>query len=172
MNIVSRNDCGEFAPFDLTQTPKFDRTTDKVELAIRSYEIANKYLAAAKLLLEKSFEYMPVVLSNVAFSCELYLKALLHGYAIDFGNAGHGLYDLFQLLPDYVRDYISQNIAIENRDAEFNLSLKEQNTAFVTYRYMNEVKTITANPGFLFAFALILKFVYEMLTKEQDQQAE
>lgn len=171
MNIVSRDESGGFAPFDLTKTPKFDRKTDKVELASRTYDLANDYFGAAKLLFDKSFEYMPVVLANIAFSCELYLKALLHGYNIDFGNT-HGLKDLFEKLPDHIKDYIAQNIAIKNRDTEFALCLAEQNEAFVTYRYMNEAKFITAHPVFLFAFAHILKFVYEALTEEHSELQE
>jgi HEPN domain-containing protein len=171
MNLVERNDKAGFAPFDLSQTPKFDRSADKVELAIRSYDIASKYFIAAKLLFEKSFEYMPVVLTNIAFSCELYLKALLCGCNIDFGNT-HGLKFLFDKLPRNIQDYVAQNIAIENRETEFALCLAEQNDAFITYRYMNEVKSITAHPVFLFAFAHILKFVYEALAEEQDKHVE
>ena len=165
MNMVSRDDNGVFAPFDLSKTPKFDRAADKVALAIRSFDIANKYFAAAKLLFEKSFDYMPVVLTNIAFSCELYLKALLYGCNIDFGNT-HGLKFLFDKLPQNIRDYVVQNIAIENRETEFALCLAEQNEAFVTYRYINEVKSIAAHPVFLFAFAHVLKFVYEALAEE------
>lgn len=168
MNLVLREERGGFAPFDLTKTPKFDRKTEKVELAIRSYDLANTYFSAAKLLFDTSFQYMPVVLTNIAFSCELYLKALLHGYNIDFGNT-HGLKDLFEKLPTDIQDYVSQNIAIENRDTEFNLCLAEQNNAFVTYRYMNEAKSITAHPIFLFAFAHILQFIYETLTEKYSQ---
>ncbi len=168
MELVSREESGGFAPFDLTKTPKFDRKADKVELAIRSYDLANKYLDAATLLFKQSFEYMPVVLTNISFSCELYLKALLHGYGTDFGNT-HGLKDLFEKLPSDIKDYVAQNIAIDNRETEFPLCLAEQNEAFITYRYMNEAKSITAHPVFLFAFAHILKFVYEMLTEEHSE---
>ena len=168
MNLVSRDESGCFAPFDLTKTPKFDRKADKVKLAINSYDLANKYFDAATLLFKKSFEFMPVVLTNISFSCELYLKALLHGYGIGFGNT-HGLKNLFDKLPNDIRDYIAQNIAIDNREKEFVLCLAEQNEAFVTYRYMNEVKSITAHPVFLFAFAHILKFVYEALTEEHRE---
>ena len=171
MNLISRDESGGFAPFDLTKTQKFDRKTDKVKLAINSYELANKYFDAATLLFNKSFEYMPVVLTNISFSCELYLKALLHGYGTDFGNT-HGLKNLFDKLPNDIKDYVSQNIAIENREREFAPCLAEQNEAFVTYRYMNEVKSITAHPVFLFAFAHILKFVYEALTEEHRQTQE
>lgn len=120
MNIVARDEWGCFAPFDLTKTPKFDRKADKVELAVRSYELANKYFDAATLLFKQSFEYMPVVLTNVSFACELYLKALLHGYGTDFGNT-HGLKNLFEKLPNNIKNYVAQNIAIENRETEFPL---------------------------------------------------
>lgn len=110
---------------------------------------------------------MPVILSNVSFSCELYLKALLFGCEIDFGNT-HGLKNLFDKLPLNIKEYISRNIDIDNREREFELCLAEQNEAFVTYRYMNEVKSIAANPRFLFAFAHILKYVYETLTEKQN----
>ena len=171
MNLISRDESDGFAPFDLTKTPRFDRKADKVKLAIRSYELANKYFDAAMLLFNKSFEYMPVVLINISFSCELYLKALLHGYGTDFGNT-HGLKNLFDQLPNDIKDYVSQNIEIENREREFALCLAEHNEAFVTYRYMNEVKSITAPPVFLFAFAHILKFVYEALTEEYRETQE
>lgn len=168
MELVSREESGGFAPFDLIKTPKFNRKADKVELAIRSADLANKYFDAATLLFKQNFEYMPVVLANISFSCELYLKALLHGYGMDFGNT-HGLKDLFEKLPSDIKDYVAQNIAIDNRETEFALCLAKQNEAFIIYRYMNEVKSITAHPVFLFAFAHILKFVYEMLTEEHSE---
>lgn len=167
---MNPNLCDEsavFAPFDLVITPKFDKNTDKVKLAVNSYELANLYFVAASLLINNSLELMPVILSNVSFSCELYLKALLFGYEIDFGNT-HGLKNLFDKLPLDIKDYISWNIDIDNREREFELCLAELNEAFVTYRYMNEVKSIAANPRFLFAFAHILKYVYETLTEEQN----
>ena len=175
MNIVSREECIEhstgFAPFDLTKTLKFDRKTEKVELAVRTYDLANIYFSAARVLLDKSIEYMPVVLTNISFACELYLKALLYGYNTDLSNI-HGLKDLFEKLPEDIQSYIANNIAIENREYEFPLCLAEQNTAFVTYRYMNEAKRIAAHPIFLFAFAHILQFVYETLTEESNEIIE
>lgn len=167
MNPNLCDESAAFAPFDLVITPKFDKNTDKVKLAVNSYELANLYFVAASLLIKNSLELMPVILSNVSFSCELYLKALLFGYEIDFGNT-HGLKNLFDKLPLNIKEYISRNIDIDNREREFELCLAEQNEAFVTYRYMNEVKSIAANPRFLFAFAHILKYVYETLTEKQN----
>lgn len=170
MNLVSRKFDEHFAPFDLSKTPKFDRRTDKVQLAISTFRTANNYFEAAQILL-KFIHLMPVILTNISFACELYLKALLHGYNIDFGNT-HGLKGLFLKLPEEIRMYISGNIAIDNREYEFDLCLTEQNEAFVVYRYMNEAKAISANPIFLFAFAHILKFVYESLIVEHSKTQE
>lgn len=167
MNPNLCDESAAFAPFDLVITPKFDKNTDKVKLAVNSYELANLYFVAASLLINNSLELMPVILSNVSFSCELYLKALLFACEIDFGNT-HGLKNLFDKLPLNIKEYISRNIDIDNREREFELCLAEQNEAFVTYRYMNEVKSIAANPRFLFAFAHILKYVYETLTEKQN----
>lgn len=166
MKFISRNESHSFGPFDLTKIPKYDKGPDKIQLAINTFKLANKYFEAAKLLL-KNIDLMPVVLSNISFSCELYLKALLYGYNIGFDDI-HGLKDLYNKLPEEVKDYIASNIAIDNREREFPLCLSEQNKAFVVYRYINEAKLITANPVFLFAFAHILKFVYESLTEEAD----
>ena len=172
MKLISREEQHEFAPFDLTKTPKFDKKKDKVELSIQSFELANTYFRAAQILFSNRgfIVYMPVILTNIAFSCELYLKALLHGYNIDFGNT-HELKDLFDKLPDSIKEYVAENIAIENREREFPLCLKEQNSAFTTYRYMNEVKSISANPQFLFAFAHVLSFVYSILTEHPDEHS-
>ncbi len=156
-----------FAPFDLSKTRKFNRKTDQEHLRESFYELASQYFEVS-LFTVRNLNWMPVTLSNLAFSCELFLKALLYGFGIDFKNT-HGLEDLFEKLPESEQTYISNNIAIENRNTEFTLCLKEQNEAFVEYRYMCEAKAITGNPLFLLAFAHILKFVYESLEKENDQ---
>lgn len=172
MRIVTRDDPSEFAPFDLNKTPKFNRKTDKIQLTVCTYELANAYYYASKMLFEKNpLFYISVALSNAAFACELYLKALLHGYNIDFGNI-HGLSNLFNKLPDNIQEYIEQNIAIENRETEFRLCLVEQNDAFVAYRYMNEAKEITVNTTFIVAFAHILKFVYEDIIRQHSEVDE
>ena len=55
---------------------------------------------------------------------------------------------------------------MENTEEEFMRCLAEQNEAFTQYRYMCEAKSIVCNYNFLFAFARILKVVYESLVKE------
>lgn len=85
---------------------------------------------------------MPVTLANVAFSCELLLKAILYGFGVDFSKT-HGLKGLFEKLPQNEQEYISKNIAIENRETEFYLCLQEQDQAFPEYRYMCAAKAMS-----------------------------
>lgn len=156
------------APFDLTKSRKYDRNTDQLALSKNFYELACTYYDVAHHIFPY-LGWMPVTLSNAAFSCELFLKSLLYGFGTNFKNT-HGLKSLFELLPKGEQIYIENNIAIENREVEFHLCLEEQNNAFPEYRYMCEAKAITGNPLFLLAFADILKFVYESLVKENAKQ--
>ena len=148
-------DC--FAPFDLSKTRKFDRKKDQESLRKSFYKLGVQY-----------FEVSCLTLANVAFSCELLLKAILYGFGVDFSKT-HGLKGLFEKLPQNEQEYISKNIAIENREKEFYICLQEQDQAFPEYRYMCEAKAMSANPKFLFAFAHILKFVYESLVRENEK---
>jgi len=60
----------------------------------------------------------------------------------------------------------------EARTKQYYLCLKEQDQAFPEYRYMCKAKAMSANPVFLFAFAHILKFVYESLVRENGKDEE
>ena len=166
--MTKSEDC--FAPFDLSKTRKFDRKKDQVSLRKSFYKLGVQYFEVSCFTI-KNLNWMPVTLANVAFSCELLLKAILYGFGVDFSKT-HGLKGLFEKLPQNEQEYISKNIAIENRETEFYLCLQEQDQAFPEYRYMCEAKTMSANPKFLFAFAHILKFVYESLVRENEKNEE
>ena len=157
--MTKSEDC--FAPFDLSKTRKFDRKKDQDSLRKSFYKLGVQYFEVSCFTI-KNLNWMPVTLANVAFSCELLLKAILYGFGVDFSKT-HGLKGLFEKLPQNEQEYISKNIAIENRETEFYLCLQEQDQAFPEYRYMCDAKAMSANPKFLFAFAHILKFVYESL---------
>ncbi len=159
-----------YMPFDLSKTRKFDKKTDQEQLRKSFYKLAVQYFEVATYTLI-NLNWMPVTLSNIAFSCELFLKAILYGFGINFKNE-HGLKNLFEKLPQGEQVYIAGNIAIKNREREFSQCLNEQNDAFVQYRYMCEAKAIVGNPEFLFAFAHILKFVYESLVQENGKEDE
>lgn len=166
--MTKSEDC--FAPFDLSKTRKFDRKKDQDSLKKSFYKLGVQYFEASCFTI-KNLNWMPVTLANVAFSCELLLKAILYGFGVDFSKT-HGLKGLFEKLPQNEQEYISKNIAIENREKEFYLCLQEQDQAFPEYRYMCEAKAMSANPKFLFAFAHILKFVYESLVSENEKKEE
>lgn len=71
-----------FAPFDLTKSRKYNRNTDRLALSKSFYELASVYYDVARYTFPH-FEWMPVTLSNAAFSCKLFLKSLLYGFGID-----------------------------------------------------------------------------------------
>ena len=166
--MTKSEDC--FAPFDLSKTRKFDRKKDQDSLRKSFYKLGVQYFEVSCFTI-KNLNWMPVTLANVAFSCELLLKAILYGFGVDFSKT-HGLKGLFEKLPQNEQEYISKNIAIENRETEFYLCLQEQDHAFPEYRYMCAAKAMSANPKFLFAFAHILKFVYESLVRENEKNEE
>ena len=166
--MTKSEDC--FAPFDLSKTRKFDRKKDQDSLRKSFYKLGVQYFEVSCFTI-KNLNWMPVTLANVAFSCELLLKAILYGFGVDFSKT-HGLKGLFEKLPQNEQEYISKNIAIENRETEFYLCLQEQDRAFPEYRYMCAAKAMSANPKFLFAFAHILKFVYESLVRENEKNEE
>ena len=60
---------------------------------------------------------MPVTLANAAFSCELFLRAILYGFGVDFSKT-HGLKGLFEKLPENEQEYISKNIGIKNSQSQ------------------------------------------------------
>lgn len=163
--MTKSEDC--FAPFDLSKTRKFDRKKDQDSLRKSFYKLGVQYFEVSCFTIKNS-NWMPVTLANVAFSCELLLKAILYGFGVDFSKT-HGLKGLFEKLPQNEQEYISKNIAIENKEKEFYLCRQEQDQAFPEYRYMCEAKAMSANPKFLFAFAHILKFVYESLVSENEK---
>lgn len=99
-------DC--FAPFDLSKTRKFDRKKDQESLRKSFYKLGVQYFEVSCFTI-KNLNWMPVTLANVAFSCELLLKAILYGFGVDFSKT-HGLKGLFEKLPQNEQEYISKNI--------------------------------------------------------------
>lgn len=97
-------DC--FAPFDLSKTRKFDRKKDQESLRKSFYKLGVQYFEVSCFTI-KNLNWMPVTLANVAFSCELLLKAILYGFGVDFSKT-HGLKGLFEKLPQNEQEYISK----------------------------------------------------------------
>lgn len=146
-------DC--FAPFDLSKTRKFDRKKDQESLRKSFYKLGVQYFEVSCFTI-KNLNWMPVTLANVAFSCELLLKAILYGFGVDFSKT-HGLKGLFEKLPQNEQEYISKNIAIENREKEFYICLQEQDQAFPEYRYMCEAKAMSGKSKVLICICTYFK---------------
>lgn len=159
------------AKFYLDKRNTSNLIADQVQLSQSMYRSAYEYYDASKIL-RKDLKYLLVALTNTAFSCELYLKAMLIGFGTDYLDRNlitdrHNIEDLFTLLPLSEQNYIKNNIALKDI-TEFDLLLHENGNAFVVYRYACERNEICGDVNFLFAFADILKFVYERLSKENN----
>lgn len=110
-----------------------------------------------RVLSEDKFEILVVPGTvNIAFACELYLKAILR----ESGNKTklHNLEKLYVKLPDEIKNEIEKNF---NGD-DFLKELKGICNAFVDWRYVYEKETIEINFAFLYKFAKVLS---EMLKK-------
>ena len=159
------------AEFYLNKKDKSNLITDRIQLSQSLYRSATDYYNASKMLC-CNLNYFLVALTNVAFSCELYLKAMLIGFDKDYCDKceftdPHNIEYLFRGLPKSEQKYISDNISLTEK-AEFDLLLHENGNAFVVYRYACERNDICGHTDFLFAFADILKFAYESLSKENN----
>ena len=158
------------ADFYLKKNDSKNKIEDSEQLCLSLCQSANEFFSASLYLRDK-LDLFLVAISNCAFCCELYLKAILVGYGVDYKNKAliddsHNLERLFNLLPIREREYISNHISLENK-SEFNLLLHENGNAFIVVRYACERKDITVDYRFLFLFADILKYVIECLLKER-----
>lgn len=159
------------ADFYLRKKDDTNLIVDQIQLSQSLYRSATDYYNASKML-RRNLDYFLVALTNVAFSCELYLKALLIGFDKDYQDKSivtdpHNLEDLFRALPANEQRYIGNNIYLQEK-SEFELLLHENGNAFIVYRYACERKDICGHADFLFAFADILKFTYGCLSKENN----
>ena len=130
------------------------------------FDQANSFYLCAHLC-EKELDRQPgrhdlystPMIVNSAFACEVYIKTLLDFYNIPAGKK-HNLDDLFQLLPDEVKDSITKNdCSLSGRMTDaFGLSLlKAVSDAFVTWRYSYEKSTLSCDVGFLKTLTKVLQ---------------
>lgn len=94
-----------------------------------------------------------VVSVNLAFACELYLKAILYELDIDFGKT-HRIIDLYKLLPAAIQIKIKENVYFPNDKPEnFELVMEEISDSFIFLRYSHERLAVVSNWGGLSAIA-------------------
>lgn len=91
---------------------------------------------------------------NYAFSCEIYMKALLMEMSAK-ASRGHNLLVLFDLLPYKVQMEIQQTFDVS--ESSFREMLESVSDLFQECRYLYEYKSLHINLGFLQELACSLK---------------
>lgn len=132
-------------------------------------KLAKEYYAASKMVL-RNVSLMNVISSNISLSCELFIKAILYRFDIDFMKKDdkHNLDGLFRLLPKETIEYIKNNIVMNEDRNNFDLIMHEIGNTFIASRYFCERNEICINVQFLFAFADILNLVFDNLKEESE----
>lgn len=103
------------------------------------YEVGKSWATPEHILGPDKYIY-PVIV-NLAFSCELYLKALMIWRNPDGSfDRGHSLVDLFNGLSDTDRNGIKGLYIPEFSEWGFDGAIKEFNRLFEDWRYAFEVK--------------------------------
>lgn len=127
------------------------KVEDRRIMAENSYLDAKQYFAAAKLLEneQKGDNVFAPVLTNIAFACELFCKALLYNIPEE-KVAGHKLYELYGKLPEEIRNTIQKE---EHFIDKFNKELNEVSEIFERWRYRYEYTPNNCNYYFIFKLA-------------------
>ena len=119
--------------------------TNKKDLAKSAFRNAEEFYIGAGLIFVQDIQLIQVVLVNLAFACELYLKAMLYELNVDFGRT-HRIVELFRLLPEEYQKKIKENVHFKyDKEDNFHLILEEISDAFVFLRYSHERKAVVGN---------------------------
>lgn len=122
-----------------------DRPNENVLLGGAAYDSAKKYYRAASILAKADGKLMSVICVNYAFSCELFLKAILYKHNIT-PERMHSLKGLFDMLPDRVQKQIKAKAEFKYEAKEdFDAVLEFNSNAFGFIRYAHERKTFGEN---------------------------
>lgn len=120
--------------------------TDKKALAKSALMNADDFYIGAGLIFKQSpLELIQVISVNLAFSCELYLKAMLYELDVDFRKI-HRISDLYKLLPEEQQKKVRENVHFRHEKKDnFELVLEEISDVFVFLRYAYERKAIVSD---------------------------
>lgn len=119
--------------------------TNKKDLAKSAFRNAEEFYIGAGLIFVQDIQLKQVVSVNLAFACELYLKAMLYELNVDFGRT-HRIVELFRLLPEEYQKKIKANAHFKyDKEDNFHLILEEISDTFVFLRYSHERKAVVGN---------------------------
>lgn len=136
---------------------KLNTKEDYKKIAISTYKTAVGFYIISQRCLDMILsEYSNPICTNIAFSCELFLKSILFEKEIDCRKE-HDLYKLYNLLPTENKKVIKKLHKSGNINKQsFELNLKEVGKAFVVLRYAYEKKRIAYNLQFLMELIIAL----------------
>ena len=107
----------------------------------RMRNVANSYFIAYMRCIEQrklnltTIQFLPIpALTCIAFSCEIYLKTLLHCFGISHPKV-HNLKKLFNLLPKDIQEKIRESY---DNPLKFDNNLENAREYFATSRYLYE----------------------------------
>lgn len=119
--------------------------TNKKDLAKSAFRNAEEFYIGAGLIFVQDIQLIQVVSVNLAFACELYLKAMLYELNVDFGRT-HRIVELFRLLPEEYQKKTKANAHFKyDKEDNFHLILEEISDTFVFLRYSHERKAVVGN---------------------------
>lgn len=103
---------------------------------------------------------MPAAFCNIAFACELFIKAILlttEEYEDATSIRGHSLNYLFHLLPSEFQKRAEAEIVISDANpASFNERLKRSADSFERFRYAYEQESLSMDIMFLSGLECVL----------------
>jgi HEPN domain-containing protein len=139
------------AVFQMDKNPRklicSENFTNYAEVA---YKSAKEYMRASMILLPHVTECSILMMSNTAFTCELFLKMILtytRAVTDEKQLREHNLYKLFNKIED---KSIQERIRKDTLDKQFELTLKEIGKAFEVSRYVHEYQEISCDVKFLY----------------------
>ena len=115
---------------------------DPISISKSLFENADGYFKASKIIMRYDHFLAPVIFTNMAFSCELFLKSILFQFKEDNKRIKeHRLYELYKLIPSEQQDEIRMCYEkFPETKTDFDLLIKEVSETFVFARYMHERK--------------------------------
>ena len=104
------------------------------------FENAEEYFSASQIILGHNQNLISVIFSNLAFSCELYLKSILFQFKNNNTKIKeHKLYELYKLLPLEQQAEINKTCIFQRESKDnFELFFQEVSETFVFARYLHE----------------------------------
>lgn len=160
------------AYFQMDKNPRKRLGTEEdfIKYAESAYESAKEYMKASMILLPHLIECSIPMMSNAAFTCELFLKVILtytHTVTNEKQLREHNLYKLYNRIED---KSIQERICKDTLEEQFDLTLKEIGKAFEVARYVHEYKEMACDVKFLYMFMNSLHNECLELMKEKKDE--